>query len=100
MTLLLEDNTYLNDFMDFLKLPVKAKGEGTGSFSLNDKISVKDISFRYPTSKRNVLSNVNLDIPAGKIVAFVGANGSGKTTMIKLLCGFYRPEKGEIRYDR
>jgi len=99
MTLLFEDNTYLNDFMDFLKLPVRAKTDSAGSFRLKNEISVKDVSFRYPTSKRDALFNVNLDIPAGKIVAFVGANGSGKTTMIKLLCGFYRPENGEIRYD-
>jgi len=99
ITLLLEDNTFLNDFTDFLNLPVKAKKDFSGSFSLNKGISVKNVSFRYPTSKRDSLSNVCLNIPAGKTVAFVGANGSGKTTMIKLLCGFYQPVNGEIRYD-
>jgi len=99
MTQLLEDNTFLNDFMDFLKLPIKAKTDHTGSFSLRKGVTVRNVSFHYPTSKRDALSNVSLNIPAGKTVAFVGANGSGKTTMIKLLCGFYSPENGEIRYD-
>lgn len=99
ITQLLEDNTFLKDFMDFLKLPVKIKINGSGSFNLNKEITINDVSFRYSTSERNALSNVSFSIPAGKTVAFVGANGSGKTTMIKLLCGFYYPQNGEISYD-
>lgn len=99
MAQLLEDNTFLNDFVDFLKLPVQKKKNHAGPFHLENGITVKDVSFRYPTSKRKALSNVSLRIPAGKTVAFAGANGSGKTTMIKLLCGFYKPRDGEIRYD-
>src|SRR5690606_38030939 len=53
----------------------------------------------YETSKRNALNDINLTIPAGKTIAFVGMNGSGKSTMIKLLCGFYLPGRGKVLYD-
>lgn len=99
ITQLYEDNTFLNDFMDLLKLPFKIKPKTSGAFNLNKEILVNDVSFRYSTSERDALTNVSLSIPAGKTVAFVGANGSGKTTMIKLLCGFYSPQNGEIKYD-
>ena len=100
ITLLMEDNTFLNDFFDFLNLPVReASVQNKSLKSLQKGITVENLRFRYETSKRDALSQVNLHIPAGKTVAFVGANGSGKTTLIKLLSGFYSPQEGSIRYD-
>ena len=60
-------------------------------------LRMKDIWFSYDGADRDyVLENVNLTIPQNKITAIVGASGSGKTTIIKLLLGFYSPLKGEI----
>jgi ATP-binding cassette subfamily B protein len=100
-TRILQDNTFLQDFIDFMKINDNQSFEKKDvlSFSLNQNIVFENVSFRYPSSKRNALKSVNLTIPAGKTVAFVGANGSGKTTMIKLLCGFYTPDKGKIKFD-
>lgn len=54
--------------------------------------TIKDLSFKYDIySPKDVLSNINLSIPNGKVTAIVGASGSGKTTLIKLLLGFYEP---------
>ncbi len=60
-------------------------------------IKLKNITFSYegPYAKP-VLENVNLEIPAGKVTAIVGASGSGKTTLIKLLLKFYEPSEGQI----
>ncbi len=60
-------------------------------------IKIDDVSFQYdgPHSPL-VLSDIDLDIKAGKTTAIVGASGSGKTTLIKLLLGFYAPVKGKI----
>ncbi|MCA1994987.1 MAG: ATP-binding cassette domain-containing protein, partial [Coleofasciculus sp. S288] len=62
-------------------------------------IQFQNVTFRYPGSERPVLSNFNLTIPAGKIVAIVGDNGAGKSTLIKLICRFYDPEAGCIKLD-
>lgn len=64
----------------------------------NTGINISNLSFRYegPESPE-VLSNIDLKIPPGKITAIVGASGSGKTTLVKLLLGFYKPNKGEIK---
>jgi len=57
------------------------------------------VSFRYPGSSRPVLNDLDLDIPAGRVVALVGDNGAGKSTIIKLLCRFYDPEAGCVTVD-
>ena len=45
-----------------------------------------------------VLENLNLDIPQGSIFGILGINGSGKTTILRLLVGYYKPTKGEVLY--
>src|SRR3989344_2666973 len=54
------------------------------------------VTFRYPGSNIDSLTDFSLDIPAGKKLALVGANGAGKTTVVRLLCRFYDPQKGRI----
>ena len=59
-------------------------------------LRVENVTFRYDELSDNVLENITLEIPAGKVTAIVGMSGSGKTTIVKLLLGFYPPKKGEI----
>lgn len=59
-------------------------------------ISFSSVSFQYgPDAK--ILDNFSLDLEEGMAVALVGSSGCGKSTVLKLLCGFYRPQRGEIR---
>ena len=59
---------------------------------------LKDLSFKYDRySSKDILSDINLSIPNGKVTAIVGASGSGKTTLVKLLLGFYEPLNGNIQ---
>lgn len=61
-------------------------------------LAIKDLSFKYNIySSKNILSDINLLIPNGKVTAIVGASGSGKTTLIKLLLRFYEPLSGSIQ---
>ena len=61
-------------------------------------LAIKDLSYKYNIySSKNILSDINLLIPNGKVTAIVGASGSGKTTLIKLLLGFYEPLSGSIQ---
>ncbi len=59
-------------------------------------IEFKNVSFAYPGSKKSALKDFNLKINPKEKIALVGENGSGKTTIIKLLCRFYDVDKGEI----
>ncbi len=59
-------------------------------------VEFRDVSFRYPGSKTYALRHVSLRFQIGERLAVVGENGSGKTTMIKLLCRLYDPTEGEI----
>ncbi len=70
----------------------------TDTFSFDSSIEIKNLSFSYNDGE-NVLSNINMTIPKGKKVAFVGASGSGKSTMMKLLLKFYQQYTGEIIVD-
>lgn len=63
----------------------------------NKSLNIDNITFRYDELGEDVLHDLSLHIPAGKVTAIVGMSGSGKTTLVKLLLGFYPPNKGEIR---
>lgn len=69
--------------------PLRVGGQG---------LTLENISFKYNALDSDVLQNINLNIPHGKVTAIVGTSGSGKTTLIKLLLGMYRPTKGNIRF--
>ncbi|KQR67433.1 ABC transporter ATP-binding protein [Pedobacter sp. Leaf176] len=62
-------------------------------------LELKNVSFIYPHAEKNTLTNINLKMPAGKIVAVVGSNGAGKSTLIKLLCRLYDPTSGSINLN-
>ncbi|MBR4673925.1 MAG: ABC transporter ATP-binding protein [Victivallales bacterium] len=66
---------------------------------LADRISVQGVAFAYPDAEENVLEGVSFEIPRGSSVAFVGATGSGKTTMAELLLGLFQPTAGHIYAD-
>lgn len=63
-----------------------------------DKIlSLENIHFRYYPDDPNVLSNLSLEIPAGKVTAILGPNGTGKTTLLHILLGLLKPLKGVVK---
>jgi ATP-binding cassette subfamily B protein len=66
---------------------------------LHEGIRLEHVDFAYPGTERLVLEDVNLELPAGAVVAVVGENGAGKTTLVKLLSKFYEPTAGRILVD-
>jgi ATP-binding cassette subfamily B protein len=60
------------------------------------EIEFHDVTFQYPGTEECALKHLNLKLRIGQRLAVVGMNGSGKTTMIKLLCRLYDPQEGEI----
>lgn len=63
------------------------------------KVEIKNITFRYSPLEKALFDNFSLTIEAGQRVAFVGLSASGKSTLGKLICGLYQPEKGDILID-
>jgi ATP-binding cassette, subfamily B, bacterial len=66
---------------------------------LTTGIRFDHVSFSYPGTDRIVLDDVNVELPAGAVVAIVGENGAGKTTLVKLLARMYEPTRGRILVD-
>jgi ATP-binding cassette subfamily B protein len=66
---------------------------------LTKGIRFEHVSFAYPGTDRLVLKDVNLELPAGAVVAVVGENGAGKSTLVKLLARMYEPTAGRILVD-
>lgn len=62
-------------------------------------IEFKNVSFKYPNTDRLILKNISLKIYNGESLSIVGANGAGKTTIVKLLCRLYKPTEGEILFN-
>jgi len=71
---------------------------GTRKICFSGNISFDGVSFRYGRTSP-ILSDVNLRLVPGSVVAIIGDNGSGKTTLINLILGFYRPTDGSISAD-
>lgn len=97
---LYEDSLFLEQLLEFFRIPsqkplIHAPIRSLPGGTTHD-IKFENVSFSYPGSKRHVIKNINLHIPAGKTVALVGKSGSGKTTLVKLLCRLYEPDSGKI----
>ena len=92
-------NNYLEKYFSYFEIPeeveMKQKYENEGS-QVDYTIEFKNVSFSYPNTNYFALKNISFVISSGEKVAIVGKNGSGKTTMIKLLCRLYNPDEGEI----
>lgn len=90
---------YLNIAFELLDVPNEMY---QGSLSVekrsdrNYEVEFKDVSFRYPSMDTYALEHVSMKFKVGERLAVVGQNGSGKTTMIKLLCRLYDPTEGQI----
>ena len=67
---------------------------------LNGNIEMSHVSFRYTEDSPYILNDLSLKIKAGEYVAIVGRTGCGKSTLVRLLLGFEKPETGSITYDR
>ena len=103
LTRLRTNNQALGVYLEFMDMPNKLH-QGTLSVEKRDdneyEIEFKNVSFKYPGTENYVLKNLSMKFNIGKRMAIVGMNGSGKTTMIKLLCRLYDPTDGEITLNK
>jgi len=83
---------------NFLEME-REKQEGKSIKGLKKGIEYKGVTFTYPSTNAPALENINLFIPAKKILAIVGPSGAGKSSLVDLLPRFYSPQKGTIYWD-
>ena len=78
--------------------PIIENADGITPSKEAKSLVLDDVSFAYPNSEKNTLSNINITINPGEKIAIVGENGAGKTTFVKLLMRLYDVTSGSIKY--
>lgn len=68
-------------------------------FEIFEELLLRNISFRYPGSELNALSQVSITLKAGESIGLIGPSGSGKTTLVDVFLGLLQPQEGEILYN-
>jgi ATP-binding cassette subfamily B protein len=101
-------NTFLSAMVAAERVVSVLKEKGEEQLNINNEeiaevaenttISFQNVSFKYSTRENLALDGVSFTVPAGKSVAIVGATGSGKSTIIRLLMRFYEPTTGQISF--
>ena len=74
-------------------------GEGCENTSETGTVEFRNVSFHYPDAADDIISDINFKANKGEMVAFIGATGSGKTTLINLIPRFYDVTGGEVLVD-
>lgn len=86
-------------YNDFSKLNSKNFEDYSDKINFRKQLFLKNISFRYPKSNINILENINLEIPHGKNIGFIGMTGSGKSTIIDIILALLEPCRGYLEID-
>jgi len=95
-------NVRVNDFRLCLEIDdTKNQTITAQSVNMTTPITIEfdNVTFTYPEAPTPVIDKLSFYIEAGEKIALVGSNGAGKTTIIKLLCGLYKPDSGVIRIN-
>lgn len=89
-----------NEASQFFELMQFPEQQNTGeSINTIDSIHAEAVSYRYPLTDKHVLKNINVTINKGEKVAFVGVNGAGKTTFVKMISGLLQPTDGHLNIN-
>jgi len=87
-----------NRVLDLLDTPIAIDSGNISLLNIRGEIELKNVTFSYP-DRSTVIKELSLKIPAGQTIAIVGATGSGKSTLVKLLLRLYEIQSGEITLD-
>ena len=92
---LIQMSLYFQNLREFFEYETSIK-DGERTAEKFESLEFKNVSFRYPSAKKNSIENVSFKIEKGETVALVGINGAGKSTLVKLILRFYDVTEGEI----
>jgi len=94
-----ESEVSLANFKEILETPTEKKPESPIEIGAIETFAFKNVSFKHQSATTNALTNISFNTELGETVAFVGPSGAGKTTLVKLLVGLYKPNEGCISYN-
>jgi ATP-binding cassette subfamily B protein len=94
-----EAEVSLANFEGILNTPKEPKPVSPVSIGTIETLTFSKVSFQHQSSNTSALSDISFKTKIGETIAFVGPSGAGKTTLVKLLVGLYRPQLGNILYN-
>ena len=94
-----ETEASLNVYEQILAIPKETKPENPTPMHDLRTLAFERVSFQHQSASSPAVSDISFRMERGETIAFVGPSGAGKTTLVKLLVGLYRPRSGEIYYD-
>jgi ATP-binding cassette subfamily B protein len=94
-----ETEASLANFDEIFTIPVDPKPAHPVAVDDLEQLAFRNVSFTHASASAPALADVSFEVRRGQTVAFVGPSGAGKTTLVKLLVGLYRPGSGQILYN-
>lgn len=94
-----ETEVSLNNFETILMMPKEPRPSKPVAVTSVSQVEFDNVTFQHQTAATKALDGISFKASLGQTIAFVGPSGAGKTTLVKLLVGLYRPQGGDIRYD-
>jgi ATP-binding cassette, subfamily B, bacterial len=94
-----ETEVSLNNFEAILAMPPEPRPENPVSIERLETLVFDNVYFQHQSANNPALCGISFGVARGETIAFVGPSGAGKTTLVKLLVGLYRPQKGNIFYN-
>jgi ATP-binding cassette subfamily B protein len=94
-----EAEVSLGKFQEILNIPKEPRPVNPVPLTDLHRLTFDDVSFKHQSASSPALADISFEVTRGDTIAFVGPSGAGKTTLVKLLVGLYRPGSGDILYN-
>lgn len=94
-----EAEASLNNFKNLMQKQPEPRPANPIELSAIHHLSFRDVSFKHKSTRHYAIQQMSFEVKKGETIAFVGPSGAGKTTLVKLLVGLYRPQEGSISYN-
>jgi len=95
-----EAEASLNNFNTLMQKAPEQEPANPRALGNIETLSFNNVSFQHQTASHKAIDDISFEVKVGETIAFVGPSGSGKSTLMKLLVGLYRPQQGNIFYNK
>ncbi len=95
-----EAEASLNNFHELMQKSAEPRPDMPKEVGKIQELEFKHVSFKHHSAQFKAIDNISFKVENGETIAFVGPSGAGKSTLVKLLVGLYRPQQGEILFNK